>query len=58
MQEKIQQRAFALEKIQGPVNPADSLTEHIDRNTLTRLMPVMSLQYADGRAELAPHLSA
>ena len=58
IQERLRNQDFTLEEVQGADNPADALTKHIDRPTLLRLMPRMSLQHEAGRATSAPELTA
>ena len=57
VQDKVRMNDFALRKIKGTENPADSLTKHIDHPTLQRHMQTMSLEYEEGRASSAPSLT-
>ena len=56
IQERLRAGDFRLDKILGSQNPADALTKHVDRPTLTKLMPMLNLFPEGGRAETAPEL--
>ena len=57
VQEKLRNGAFFLDKIPGVENPADVLTKHLERPTLTRLLPRMNVVKETSRAGSAPSLS-
>ena len=57
IQEKLRAQDFILSKIPGQQNPADLFTNVLDRPTMDRLMPLLSVEFEDGRADSAPQLA-
>ena len=53
-QEKGRTGAVALHKVLGSVNPSDVMTKYTDRQTLQKMVGIMNLRYATGRAACAP----
>ena len=56
IQDAVRQRRVVLEKVAGVSNPADLMTKHLDSPVLLRLMGMMGMMVAQGRAESAPQL--
>ena len=54
VQDKVRTKAFALTKIDGKLNPADALTNNVDRQTLERHVRTMGLRFEEGRPDSAP----
>ena len=57
IQERLKSHDFSLEKIDGAKNPADMLTKYVDKPTLQRLIPLASMDWLEGRPEIAPALT-
>ena len=54
VQEKLRKRQFELFKVKGEDNPADLLTKHLTRDKMLRCLTIMSCEYREGRAQVAP----
>ena len=56
VQDHLRTKDFSLSKIDGAHNPLDILTKFIDKATLERHLPNLSLEPLEGRPESAPKL--
>ena len=57
LQERIRGEGFAVDKVDGSLNPADMLTKTIDRATLNKHLAFINCYPEAGRAESAPQLT-
>ena len=57
IQERLQAGDFNIHKIQEQENPADILTNYVEKPLLLKMLPKMSLFHEQGRADLAPNLT-
>ena len=57
IQDRVRTKDFALVKVLGKDNPADSLTKHVDHGTLMKHMAQMDVVPETGRAASAPELT-
>ena len=57
IQDRVRTKDFALVKVAGSNNPADSLTKHVDHSTLLKHMALMNVVPETGRAASAPELT-
>ena len=56
VQDRLRTKDFALIKVLGTDNAADSLTKHVPRPVLCKHMLGLGLKQLPGRPELAPHI--
>ena len=54
IQDRLRAHDFELSKVLGADNPADALTEFVERNTLLNHLPRVGIRYATGRPDAAP----
>ena len=56
-QDKIRTKAVELVKVLGAVNPADIMTKYTNADTLNKMLDLMGMKFATGRAACAPAIS-
>ena len=56
VQDKVRTKDFILSKVGGAANPADILTNHVDRQLLEKHLRTLGLREDYGRPDLAPAL--
>ena len=54
LQQKEKNQELRIEKIRGTVNPADSMTKHLDGKRLVMLCELLNIKRIDGRPSSAP----
>ena len=57
VQEKVANGEFSLHKIPGEVNLVDLCTNHVNPNTLEKMMTLFSLEFCEGRSAECPNLA-